>query len=73
MEGLREMSVVLSSGSESSRLTSSETKDEDSPLRDQLSKAGKRIADLETRVHDLTLQTTMVSLSLESYIRMYKK
>ena len=35
---------------------------EDSTLKDQLSKAWKRIADLETRVHDLTLQSTMVSV-----------
>ena len=34
---------------------------ESDPLREQLSKSWKRIADLETRVHDLTLQTTMVS------------
>ena len=35
---------------------------EDSTLKDQLSKAWKRIADLETRVHDLTLQSTLVSV-----------
>ena len=29
-------------------------------LKEELSKAYKRIADLETRVHDLTLQSTMV-------------
>ena len=33
---------------------------EDSTMKDQLSKAWKRIADLETRIHDLTLQATMV-------------
>ena len=38
------------------------TVDEDSTMRDQLSKAWKRIADLETRIHDLTLQATMVSV-----------
>ena len=37
------------------------TVDEDSTMRDQLSKAWNRIADLETRIHDLTLQATMVS------------
>ena len=35
-------------------------KDDDSMLKEELSKAYKRIADLETRVHDLTLQSTMV-------------
>lgn len=34
--------------------------DESGALKDQLSKAWKRIADLETRVHDLTLQSTIV-------------
>ena len=29
-------------------------------MKEELSKAYKRIADLETRVHDLTLQSTMV-------------
>ena len=38
------------------------TSDETSTLKDQLSKAWKRIADLETRIHDLTLQLTMVSV-----------
>lgn len=33
---------------------------ETSTLRDQLNKAWRRIADLETRIHDLTLQSTMV-------------
>jgi ankyrin repeat protein len=33
--------------------------EEESPLKEQLNKAWKRIADLETRVHDLTLQTTV--------------
>ena len=50
-------------GSESSHQTPAErAEDEESPLRDQLNKAWKRIADLETRVHDLTLQSTIVSL-----------
>ena len=40
------------------------TVDEDSTMKDQLSKAWKRIADLETRIHDLTLQATMVSIIL---------
>ena len=35
--------------------------EKESPLKEQLNKAWKRIADLETRVHDLTLQTTVVS------------
>ena len=35
--------------------------EEESPLKEQLNIAWKRIADLETRVHDLTLQSTMVS------------
>ena len=51
---------LIGSGSESSRVTASEGPEEESPLREQLNKAWKRIADLETRVHDLTLQTTMV-------------
>jgi len=37
---------------------------DDSTLSDQLSKSWKRIADLETRIHDLTLQATMVRPSL---------
>ena len=50
-------------GSESSHQKSVEgPEDEESPLTDQLNKAWKRIADLETRVHDLTLQSTIVSL-----------
>ena len=44
--------------------TEEEEEEERSPLREQLSKAWKRIADLETRVHDLTLQTTLVSVCL---------
>ena len=36
--------------------------EETSPLREQLTKAWKRIADLETRVHDFTLQSTHVSV-----------
>ena len=51
---------LIGSGSESSRVTAAEGPEEESPLREQLNKAWKRIADLETRVHDLTLQTTMV-------------
>ena len=34
--------------------------DDTSTLKQELSKAWKRIADLETRIHDLTLQSTMV-------------
>jgi len=33
--------------------------DDDSTFKDQLQKSWKRIADLETRIHDLTLQATM--------------
>ena len=36
------------------------TADDNNTLNDQLSKCWKRIADLETRIHDLTLQATMV-------------
>jgi ankyrin repeat protein len=55
--GSKEPSVC---GSESSHQTPAErAEDEESPLRDQLNKAWKRIADLETRVHDLTLQSTI--------------
>ena len=35
--------------------------DDTSTLKQELSKAWKRIADLETRIHDLTLRSTMVS------------
>ena len=35
--------------------------DEASTVKQELEKCYKRIADLETRVHDLTLQTTVVS------------
>lgn len=34
--------------------------DEYNTQKEQLEKAWKRIADLETRIHDLTLQATMV-------------
>ena len=34
--------------------------DDTSTLKQELSKAWKRIADLETRIHDLTLRSTMV-------------
>ena len=37
-------------------------RDEDTPVTEELNKYWKRIADLETRVHDLTLQSTMVSM-----------
>ena len=37
------------------------TNDDTSTLKQELSRAWKRIADLETRIHDLTLQSTMVS------------
>lgn len=37
------------------------TDDDTSTLKQELSRAWKRIADLETRVHDLTMQSTMVS------------
>ena len=50
-------------GSEiSSLVPAAEGPEEESPLREQLNKAWKRIADLETRVHDLTLQSTIVCL-----------
>ena len=42
---------------------------EDSTMKDQLSKAWKRIADLETRIHDLTLQATMVRTLLFLYTK----
>ena len=42
---------------------------EDSTMKDQLSKAWKRIADLETRIHDLTLQATMVRTMLFLYAK----
>ena len=35
--------------------------DDTSTLKQELSKAWKRIADLETRIHDLMLRSTMVS------------
>ena len=35
--------------------------DEYNTQKEQLEKAWKRIADLETRIHDLTLQATMVN------------
>ena len=35
--------------------------DEASTVKQELEKCYKRIADLETRIHDLTLQTTAVS------------
>ena len=38
----------------------SQERDETSELRDELKKNYRRIADLETRVHDLTLQTSLV-------------
>lgn len=37
------------------------TDDDTSTLKQELSTARKHIADLETRVHDLTMQSTMVS------------
>lgn len=37
------------------------TDDDMSTLKQELSRAWKRIADLETRIHDLTMQSTMVS------------
>lgn len=42
--------------------------EEDSPLKEQLNKAWKRIADLETRIHDLTLQSTMVSAEWSVFV-----
>ena len=38
------------------------TSDESSSMKDELKKSYKRIADLETRVHDLTLQSSLVSV-----------
>ena len=38
------------------------TGDESSSMKDELKKSYKRIADLETRVHDLTLQSSLVSV-----------
>ena len=40
--------------------TAAPAEDDTSTLKQELSKAWKRIADLETRIHDLTLQSTMV-------------
>ena len=40
--------------------TAAPAEDDTSTLKQELSKAWKRIADLETRIHDLTLRSTMV-------------
>ena len=40
--------------------TAATAEDDTSTLKQELSKAWKRIADLETRIHDLTLRSTMV-------------
>jgi ankyrin repeat protein len=55
----REKATLSSSGHAEVPHLAEGGQDEDSPLKKQLDKAWKRIADLETRVHDLTLQTTM--------------
>ena len=49
------------SGDTHQKVGGDKEKEDDSPLKEQLNKAWKRIADLETRVHDLTLQSTVVS------------
>ena len=49
------------SGNAHQKVDGDKEKEDDSPLKEQLNKAWKRIADLETRVHDLTLQSTVVS------------
>ena len=46
-----------------------EEEDEASTVKQELNKCYKRIADLETRIHDLTLQMSVVSVS---YILHYK-
>ncbi len=40
----------------------SSQRDETSEMKDELKKTYRRIADLETRIHDLTLQTSLVSV-----------
>ena len=46
----------------------SSQKDETSEMKDELKKAYRRIADLETRIHDLTLQSSLVSIIMHGWV-----
>ncbi len=51
----------------------SSQKDETSEMKDELKKAYRRIADLETRIHDLTLQSSLVSIIMHGYLSFNSK
>jgi len=69
----RSQRAAVSSAQKSNAPTQVSSRDNSSELRDELKKNYKRIADLETRIHDLTLRSSLVSINLSIDCKFYIK